>query len=30
MNSTIVLNGLVWDIENLEVNGETHFTYEEA
>ena len=27
---TIVLNGISWDTENLEVNGETHFTYEEA
>ena len=27
---TITLNGLVWDTENLEVNGQTHFTYKEA
>ena len=27
---TITLNGLTWDTENLEVNGKTHFTYEEA
>ena len=26
----IVLNGLAWDKENLEVNGQTHFTYKEA
>ena len=30
MNDTIVLNGLVWDKENLEVNGIAHFTYKEA
>lgn len=30
MSDTIVLNGLEWDKENLEVNGQTHFTYEEA
>ena len=30
MNNTITLNGLVWDKENLEVNGQTHFTYKEA
>lgn len=30
MNDTIVLNGLAWDTENLEVNGKTYFTYEEA
>ena len=30
MSDTIVLNGLMWDTENLEVNGETHFTYKEA
>ena len=27
---TIILNGLEWDTNNLEVNGKTHFTYEEA
>ena len=27
---TIVLNGLTWDTENLEVNGKSHFTYQEA
>ena len=27
---TITLNGLIWDTENLEINGKTHFTYEEA
>ena len=30
MSDTVVLNGLSWDIENLEVNGQTHFTYKEA
>ena len=30
MSDTIVLNGIAWDKENLEVNGKTHFTYEEA
>ena len=30
MSDTITLNGLVWDKENLEVNGQTHFTYKEA
>ena len=30
MSDTITLNGLVWDRENLEVNGQTHFTYKEA
>lgn len=30
MNNVIVLNGLEWDTENLEVNDKTHFTYEEA
>lgn len=30
MNNTITLNGLVWDKENLEINGQTHFTYKEA
>ena len=30
MSDTITLNGLVWDMENLEVNGQTHFTYKEA
>ena len=27
---TIELNGLIWDTENLNVDGKTHFTYEEA
>lgn len=27
---TIVLNGITWDTENLEVNGKSHFTYQEA
>ena len=30
MSDTITLNGLAWDKENLEVNGQTHFTYKEA
>ena len=30
MSDTIILNGLAWDKENLEVNGQTHFTYKEA
>mgnify|MGYP003440647333 FL=1 len=30
MSDTIILNGLSWDKENLEVNGQTHFTYKEA
>ena len=30
MSDTIMLNGLAWDKENLEVNGQTHFTYKEA
>lgn len=30
MNDTIILNGLAWDKENLEVNGNTYFTYQEA
>ena len=30
MSDTIMLNGLLWDRENLEVNGQTHFTYKEA
>ena len=30
MSDTIVLNGLLWDTENLNINGKTHFTYEEA
>ena len=30
MNNTVILNGLVWDKENLVVDGKTHFTYEEA
>lgn len=27
---TIELNGLLWDTENIDVDGKTHFTYEEA
>ena len=27
---TIELNGLLWDTENLNINGKTHFTYEDA
>ena len=30
MSDTIMLNGLLWDRENLEVNGQTYFTYKEA
>ena len=30
MSNTIVLNGISWDTENLEVDGKKHFTYEEA
>ena len=30
MSDTILLNGIAWDKENLEVNGITHFTYKEA
>ena len=30
MSDTIVLNGLAWCKENLEVNGQIHFTYKEA
>ena len=30
MSDTIVLNGLIWDTENLNINGKTHFTYKEA
>ena len=30
MSDTIMLNGIAWDVENLEVNGKTHFTYMEA
>ena len=30
MSDAIILNGLSWDKENLEVNGQTHFTYKEA
>lgn len=30
MSDIIILNGLAWDKENLEVNGITHFTYKEA
>ena len=30
MSDTIVLNGIAWDKKNLEVNGQTHFTYKEA
>ena len=27
---TIELNGMLWDTENLKVDGKTHFTYEDA
>ena len=30
MNNTVKLNGLVWDTENLSINGKTHFTFKEA
>ena len=30
MNNTVILNGLVWDKENLVVDGRTHFNYDEA
>ena len=30
MSDTITLNGLAWDKENLSVNGNTYFTYQEA
>ena len=30
MSDTIILNGLAWDKENLSVNGNTYFTYQEA
>ena len=30
MSDAIILNGLVWDKENLSVNGNTYFTYQEA
>ena len=30
MSDVIVLNGLAWDKENLEVNGIAYFTYQEA
>ena len=30
MSDTIELNGLAWDKENLSVDGNTHFTYQEA
>ena len=30
MSDVIVLNGLAWDRENLEVNGNIYFTYQEA
>ena len=30
MSDTIVLNGISWNKNNLEVNGQTHFTYKEA
>ena len=30
MSNTIVINGISWDTENLELNGKTHFTYKEA
>lgn len=26
----IKLNGLLWDVENLEIDGKTHFTFDEA
>ena len=27
---TIELNGLLWDTENISVNGNAYFTYQEA
>lgn len=30
MNNTIILNGLAWDKENLSVDGNIYFTYQEA
>ena len=30
MSDTIILNGLAWDKENLSVDGNTYFTYQEA
>ena len=30
MSDTITLNGLAWDKENLSVDGNTYFTYQEA
>ena len=30
MSNVIILNGLAWDTENLSVNGNTYFTYQEA
>ena len=30
MSDVIVLNGIAWDKENLEVNGIAYFTYQEA
>ena len=30
MNDTIMLNGLAWDKENLSVDDNTYFTYQEA
>ena len=30
MSDVIVINGLAWDRENLEVNGNIYFTYQEA
>ena len=30
MSDVIVLNGLAWDKENLSVNGNSYFTYQEA
>ena len=30
MSDTIVLNGLAWDKENLSVDGNIYFTYQEA
>ena len=30
MSDTIILNGLAWDKENLSVDGNIYFTYQEA
>lgn len=30
MNSTVILNGLAWDTENLVIDGRAHFNYDEA